>query len=49
MTGGQAGISGHLNLGNNIQIAAKSGVFHSLSDGQSVMGNPAINLSLIHI
>ena len=30
-------------IGDNVTIAAKSGVFHSLSDGQSVMGNPAIN------
>ena len=43
LTGGQVGIAGHISIGNNVQIAAKSGVFNSLDDGESVMGNPAIN------
>ena len=41
-TGGQTGIAGHITIGNNVKIAAKSGVFYSLGDGDSVMGNPAI-------
>ena len=44
LTGGQVGIAGHISIGNNVQIAAKSGVFNSLNDGESVMGNPAINM-----
>ena len=43
LTGGQVGISGHITIGNNVRIAAKSGVFNSLKDGESVMGNPAVN------
>ena len=43
LTGGQAGIAGHIKIGNNVHIAAKSGVFQSIGDGETVMGNPAIN------
>ena len=43
LAGGQAGIAGHISIGNNVNIAAKSGVFDSLKDGETVMGNPAIN------
>ena len=43
LTGGQAGIAGHIKIGNNVHIAAKSGVFQSIDDGETVMGNPAIN------
>ena len=43
LTGGQAGIAGHITIGNNVHIAAKSGVFQSVDDGETVMGNPAVN------
>ncbi len=43
LTGGQAGIAGHIKIGNNVHIAAKSGVFQSIHDGETVMGNPAVN------
>ena len=43
LTGGQAGIAGHIKIGNNVHIAAKSGVFQSINDGETVMGNPAVN------
>lgn len=43
LTGGQAGIAGHITVGNNVHIAAKSGVFNSIDDGETVMGNPAVN------
>ncbi len=43
LTGGQTGIAGHITIGNNVQIAAKSGVLQSIDDGESVMGNPAVN------
>ena len=44
MVGGQAGISGHLNIGNNVTIAAKSGVTKSLSNNVIVAGFPAIDI-----
>ena len=31
-------------IGNDVKIAAKSGVFNNLADGVSVMGNPAVNM-----
>ena len=37
LTGGQVKIE------NNVHIAAKSGVFQSIDDGETVMGNPAVN------
>ena len=43
LTGGQAGIAGHIKIGNNVHIAAKSGVFQNIDDGETVMGNPAVN------
>ena len=43
LTGGQAGIAGHIKIGNNVHIAAKSGVFQNIGDGETVMGNPAVN------
>ena len=43
LAGGQAGIAGHISVGNNVKIAAKSAVFNSLNDGETVMGNPAIS------
>ena len=35
------GIAGHIKIGNNVQIAAKSGVFSDVED-EKVMGNPAV-------
>ena len=43
LTGGQVGINGHIKIGDRVRIAAKSGVFSDVADGESVMGNPAIN------
>ena len=43
LAGGQVGINGHIKIGDRVRIAAKSGVFSDVSDGESVMGNPAIN------
>ena len=42
--GGQAGISGHLKVGNNVKIGGGSGVVKNISDGQIVMGYPAVPL-----
>jgi len=44
MIGGQAGVSGHLKIGNNIQIGGGSGVIKDIPDNSKVMGYPAKNL-----
>ena len=44
MIGGQAGVSGHLKIGNNVHIAGGSGVIKSISDNSKVMGYPAKEL-----
>jgi len=44
MIGGQAGISGHLKIGNNVQIGGGSGVIKNIPDNSKVMGYPAKDL-----
>ena len=44
MIGGQAGISGHLKIGNNVQIGGGSGVINDIPDNSKVMGYPAKSL-----
>ena len=44
MIGGQAGISGHLKVGNNVQIGGGSGVIKDIPDNSKVMGYPAKDL-----
>ena len=44
LIGGQAGISGHLKIGNNVDIAGGSGVIKDIPDNTKVMGYPAKNL-----
>ena len=44
MIGGQAGISGHLKIGNNVKIGGGSGVVKNIPDNTKVMGYPAKNL-----
>ena len=44
MIGGQAGISGHLKIGNNIKIGGGSGVIKDVSDNKRIMGYPAKDL-----
>ena len=39
--GGQAGISGHLKIGNNVEIGGGSGVIKDVPDNSKVMGYPA--------
>ena len=39
--GGQAGISGHLRVGNNVEIGGGSGVIKDIPDNTKVMGYPA--------
>ena len=44
MIGGQAGISGHLKIGNNVQIGGGSGVIKNIPDNSKVMGYPATDI-----
>ena len=46
MIGGQAGISGHLKIGNNVTIAGKSGVTKNILDNKIVAGFPAKDINL---
>ena len=41
MIGGQTGISGHIKIGNNVQIGGGSGVMKNIPDNTRVMGYPA--------
>jgi len=41
MTGGQAGISGHLTLGAGSRVAAQGGVIGDVAPGTTVSGYPA--------
>ena len=45
MIGGQAGISGHLNIGDDVKMAAQAGVPSHVKDGQIIMGSPAMEAS----
>ena len=44
MIGGQAGISGHLKIGNNVEIGGGSGVIKDIPDNTKVMGYPSKDL-----
>ena len=44
MIGGQVGISGHLKIGDNVKIAAKSGIMKNIPPNTSVGGYPATNI-----
>jgi UDP-3-O-[3-hydroxymyristoyl] glucosamine N-acyltransferase len=39
--GGAASVAGHLRLGKNVSVAAKSGVTKDVPDGMTVAGFPA--------
>ena len=41
MIGGQAGIVGHIQLGDGAKINAQSGVSKSIEPGKAVTGSPA--------
>jgi UDP-3-O-[3-hydroxymyristoyl] glucosamine N-acyltransferase len=43
--GGQTGIGGHIKISDHVKIAAKSGVIRDVSEGETVMGYPAININ----
>ena len=42
--GGQAGVAGHLKIGNNVKIGGGSGVVKDIPDNMTVMGYPAVPL-----
>lgn len=44
MIGGQVGIVGHLTIGDNVKIAAQSGIGSNLKEGQIVQGSPAFDV-----
>ena len=53
MFGGQVGVIGHLKVGDNVKIAAQSGVTSDINDNQTIQGMPAFpsmnfNRSYIH-
>ena len=41
MIGGQVGISGHLKIGNNVKIAAKTGIMKNIDDDDVIAGYPS--------
>ena len=45
MIGGQVGISGHLQIGNNAKIGAQAGVTKNVKNYASISGTPAVKLS----
>jgi UDP-3-O-[3-hydroxymyristoyl] glucosamine N-acyltransferase len=44
LIGGQAGVSGHLKIGNNVQVGGGSGVIKDIPDNSKVMGYPSKDL-----
>jgi UDP-3-O-[3-hydroxymyristoyl] glucosamine N-acyltransferase len=42
MIGGQSGVSGHLSIGNNVNIGGHSGVLSNLKDDSKVIGFPSV-------
>ena len=44
MVGGQAGIAGHLHVGDGAQFAAQTGVHSDVAAGQRLIGSPAEEL-----
>ena len=42
--GGQVGFAGHISIGKNVVIAAKSGVTKNIKDNSVVAGFPAIDI-----
>jgi UDP-3-O-[3-hydroxymyristoyl] glucosamine N-acyltransferase len=46
VAGGQAGIVGHINIGNNVTIAAQAGVINNVPDNKVILGAPAIEANV---
>ena len=45
MIGGQVGIAGHLNIGNQVKIGAQAGVTKNIENNISISGTPAVKLN----
>ena len=45
--GGQAGVSGHLIIGDNVKIGGGSGVVKNIPNNTTVMGYPAVPLKRV--
>ena len=35
---------GHITIGNNVTVGAQAGVINNISDGQTIVGAPAIDI-----
>ena len=46
MIGGQTGISGHISVGDNVQIGGGSGVIKNIPSNSKVMGYPARDIRI---
>ncbi len=44
MVGGQAGLAGHIHVGDGAQFAAQTGVHTNVAPGQRLIGSPAEEL-----
>jgi UDP-3-O-[3-hydroxymyristoyl] glucosamine N-acyltransferase len=42
---GQVGVAGHIKIGDGVTMAAKSGVINDIPSGQTVLGQPAIEIN----
>jgi UDP-3-O-[3-hydroxymyristoyl] glucosamine N-acyltransferase len=42
---GQVGVAGHLKIGDGVTMAAKSGVINDIPAGQTILGQPAIDIN----
>jgi UDP-3-O-[3-hydroxymyristoyl] glucosamine N-acyltransferase len=40
IVGGQTGMAGHINIGDNVMIAARSGIHKDIESGQIIAGSP---------
>ena len=44
ISGGQSGFAGHIKIGDNVIVAAKSGVTKNIKDNSTVAGFPASDI-----
>jgi UDP-3-O-[3-hydroxymyristoyl] glucosamine N-acyltransferase len=42
---GQAGVAGHLKIGNQVTVGAQSGIISDIGDQSTVVGSPAMPVS----
>ena len=43
MIGGQVGFAGHIEIGDNVQIGAQTGIPSNVKSGSRLMGTPAVD------